>query len=269
MLPRLNLVLAHKLEAAPLIDHFGLQQRSVNPLVYAQEEGMQLIVGGEGVPAARAAVKHLAAGQGESAQPGWLNIGIAGHQSRDIGNALLANKIVHRASGECHYPVPLFPGFDAGELHTVDKPEYDYPEDVAYDMEAAGFYAEATQYTTIELVQCFKIVSDNKARNADLVSLKSVKKLLADKLQTIHQLVEAMLHLQSSYADFTAVPEQLQQLLARVHLTATQQVQVKRLLQRYRAFGLQEQLDDLLQVNGINGRELVQQMESTLRAAGA
>lgn len=269
MLPRLNLVLAHKLEAMPLVAQFGLRQCSVAPLVYANEKGLQLIVGCEGVLAAQAAVQHLAAGQDQGAQPGWLNIGIAGHQSRDIGDSLLANKIVHRASGECHYPIPLFTNFNAGELHTVDKPEYDYPEDVAYDMEAAGFYAAASRYTTLELVQCFKVVSDNRVQNADLVSAESVKKLLADKLETITQLVECMLDLQATYAGFSTAPGELQQLLGKVHLTVTQQVQVKRLLQRYHAFGMHQQLQDLLKINDLNGRELVQMMETTLQSAGA
>ena len=47
-----------------------------------------------------------------------------------------------------------------------------YPKDAAYDMEAAGFYAQAAGLTTTDLVHVFKIVSDNRENPVSKVDPK-------------------------------------------------------------------------------------------------
>ena len=153
---------------------------------------MSLIVSGVGKRAAAAAVAYLFARSGEALNRIWLNVGIAGHRSRAIGEPLVADKIVDEASGRSWMPQAGFElPCDSGVVCTVDGVECDYPDDAAYDMEASGFYSTATRLAAPELVQVLKIVSDNRASGVERISRKKVEALIAARLETVGRLVAA------------------------------------------------------------------------------
>lgn len=130
-----NLVVAHKLEAQPLIRSFSLNRLNNAPQapIYGNNNGVMLIVSGMGTRSAEAAVSQLHDYQ--SADPGgvagWLNVGIAGHRSASIGQGLLAHKVSERSSGQNFYPAHAVAGFSTTNLITVDEPELAYPMDAA------------------------------------------------------------------------------------------------------------------------------------------
>ncbi len=261
---RLNLVVAHKLEAKPLVRLFELNQVSKDPAIYKNNPGVQLIISGEGCEASARAVNHLAEMEPDNTGAAWLNIGIAGHQSLSIGEALLANKIVQRRDGAVAYPVLLASSFLSGELHTVDEPEFAFPANVAYDMEAFGFYSAAKQYTTLELIQCFKIISDNAEQDAGTVTAQRVMEVLAENCDQIEQLVEEMLQLQHSFEGIIAEPDELKSIVSSVHLSVTQQSQLRRLLQRFYALDRQHELHPLIE-SASDSRQLISSLQSRLR----
>jgi hypothetical protein len=52
---------------------------------------------------------------------GWLNVGVAGHKSANIGAGLLANKIIEASSAKAVYPVPMLSDMPSSVVITVDQ----------------------------------------------------------------------------------------------------------------------------------------------------
>ncbi|MCG8413963.1 MAG: hypothetical protein MI746_07070 [Pseudomonadales bacterium] len=262
----LNLVIAHKLEAKPLIALFDMRQISRDPAIYEGSK-LRLIVSGQGQHWAQEAVNFLAQQNQAQTIQAWMNIGIAGHQTLDLGRPLLANKIINRSSGEAVYPAPLLAIKQVGELHTVDEPELNYPQNVAYDMEAFGFFQAATAHTNLELVQSLKIISDNLAHSADRITPDKVLQLFQTNTDLINSLVADLQSLRARMIETQLDTPEFARFSEQVHLTATQRVQVQRLCQRYYAFGIQQRLSELLTPNTLgtlNGRELVRRLRLPL-----
>ena len=95
----INLVVAHKLEADPLVTYFKMNLIEKSPyVIYQGGEGVQLIVSGIGYDNAVSAVTFLAERQitSQKNSKGWINIGIAGHQTAGIGSIFTANKVVYQ-----------------------------------------------------------------------------------------------------------------------------------------------------------------------------
>ena len=197
----MNLVVALKAEARPLIRHYELQHRHANTTfpVYLGTD-VALVVSGPGKAAAAAATAWLQElTQGNKANA-WLNIGIAGHATCAVGDARIANRVTEQATNKSWYP-PQVHELDiaTSRLLTVDSPENDYPVDTLYDMEAAGFYPAACRFSTSELVQCFKVVSDNRQHANTKISAKHCEQLVGSQLKTINRLVEALGNMQQQY----------------------------------------------------------------------
>ncbi|MCY4358618.1 MAG: hypothetical protein OXD01_13980 [Gammaproteobacteria bacterium] len=268
MTTKINLVVAHTLEARPLIKYLGLRQTATTPPLYVNEDGIRLIVSGEGQHCAWQAVNYLAELDGTAAIQAWLNIGIAGHQSMNIAQILLANKIVSRRSGEAVFPTLILPALQKfGELHTVDEPERQYPENVAYDMEAFAFFKAASAISTVELIHCFKIISDNKQNSVDTLIPARVKSLMESALGEIREVVAELQQLQGQVYQWQQSPPELEFFLDEVHLTVTQQTQLLRLCQRYYALGMKSELQKLTCsriLTSMDGRELIGRLQSKL-----
>ncbi len=231
----INLVVALPAEARPLINHYRLKHRqaqSAFPLY--GNDGMALVVSGPGKIAAAAATAWLAGLTGEDRRAAWLNIGIAGHATHDIGTGLLVNRITDRASNRSWYP-PQVHDLDipASRLLCVDAPENDYRADALYEMEASGFYATACRFTTGELVQCFKVVSDNRQQSSAKVSTKLCTQLLAGQLGPVDRVVGALRGLQQQYHDRHSPHPDHERMIDHWHFSVSQQHRLSRLLQRW------------------------------------
>ncbi|MEE9596153.1 MAG: hypothetical protein V3V96_05190 [Acidiferrobacterales bacterium] len=227
----LHFVIALQAEAKPLIDHFGLRRRTGDAFPIYDNQDIALIVSGIGKVAAAAATGYLQAQTGNHSCTAWLNIGIAGHSRRAIGDGVLAHKITDQITGRSWYP-PLTFGLPCAsdDLITVDEPETEYRENGLYDMEAAGFYATACRFTTAELVHCYKIVSDSLATPTEEVSGKTVQALIERRLDTVDVLVQALRALAARLAEFRSDPGELARFLERWRFTVSEQHQLRRLL---------------------------------------
>jgi len=243
----LNLVIAHKLEAELLIKHLALELIAEDKYkIYRNTGGTQLIVSGMGYGNARDATEYLAGMDSESEEPrAWLNVGIAGHQSAEIGSCLVANKIIHKVSGDCAFPAMIFPNLRSSEVMTVDEPELEYPRDIAYEMEAAGFWAAAVKHSSLEFLQCLKIISDNKNHSTDRVNSDLIRTIINDNLHTILHCCEQLQQLCGQFNESGRIDEAVAALIKRFHFTVTQEHQLERLWQRYSALG---KADEFLRV---------------------
>jgi nucleoside phosphorylase len=234
----INILTALPAEAKPLIDHFRLKrvnQVRAYPLYCAQD--IQLMVSGMGKIAAAMAVGYLQALQQNPETPSiWLNVGVAGHRDRMLGEAVLAHRIQEESSGHRYYPTLLFdPPCPTDEVLTVEQAQLDYPQAHTYDMEAAGFYQAALRFSSSELVHCLKLISDNPQHPAALVTAQQVQTLVADKVSCLDALVRQLRQLDRAITSLYSEPDDFARIARQFHITVTQQNQLKKQLRHWYA----------------------------------
>ncbi len=268
MMTPINIVVAHSLEAKPIISMLNLQpvQSGMKYLEYTNSSGMTLLVSGIGREAVTAAVAFL--GERQRNEHGqlraWLNLGIAGHKTAQTGSGWLANKITELASACNAYPPQLLQGFNSCRVITVDEPENVYPEDAAYDMESSAFYETATQFSTAEVVQVFKIVSDNTRSPLSRMELKMVPVWIAAQENSILDLIARLNALVVDYNSSHSLPSSYQEIRAAYHLTVSQVIQLRKLCQRYKAMGKEQELDAISASATAGSKQLLQKLSSCL-----
>lgn len=241
-----NLVVAHPLEAKALLGWFDLDE--IKPAgalrCYGNNQGIALVVTGMSAENAAAGVRYLHGRQ----PPGfraWLNIGIAGHPSAEVGSGFLINRIEHQKTGECHWP-PVPGSRLAGRgLITVDEPETAFPKDAAYDMEAAGFYAAAAGLATTDLVYVFKIVSDNRENPVGDLEPKKVPELFREQEYAIRELVGHLRARSAAFTNWYDMPAEYELLLRKYRFSATRRAALGQYCRRFRALGRQRRLREL------------------------
>ncbi|MYA36630.1 MAG: hypothetical protein F4030_01620 [Gammaproteobacteria bacterium] len=241
-----NLVVAHPLEAKALIDWFGLGEVEPRGEFRCHEnmQGIALVISGMGVRNAANAVGRLH----ERQSPGfraWLNVGIAGHPIATVGQGFLVNRIEHRRSGEYYWPPIPDLGLPGCGLVTVDKPETTYGQDAAFDMEAAGFFAAAAGLTTTDLVNVFKIISDNRENPVSEVSPKHVPELFRKQESAIRKLVDHLRERSAAFADWYGMPAEFESLLRSYRFSATRKAVLAQYCRRFRALGRQDRLSEI------------------------
>lgn len=196
--PTVCLVVALPAEARPLVDFFELDSfelggsRSTGPTTFYRNARLALAVSGVGRYAAAAAVGELFALNSGARQRAWLNVGIGGHASWDLGTAGLANRIVEGDGARTYYPQRIFESPCPGAtVRTVDRPETEFPDAAIYEMEASGFWGAAARYSSAEFVHCLKIVSDN-AQSTRPPKAQDARNLIATRMPMIETVVAAL-----------------------------------------------------------------------------
>ena len=259
-----NIIVAHGLEAKALVRMLELERHHVSSefVEYSNSNKLHLLVSGIGKEAITAAVTYL--GEQQASDSGeiraWLNIGIAGHRDASLGNAWLGNKITDQSSGASAYPPQLIEGIEVGSVVTVDEPENAYPLDAAYEMEASAFYAEATKYSTAELVQVFKVISDNLVNPISEIDIRSVPGLIAAQAPQLQILIEGMSAIATQHNSSQRLPSYFSEVCSKIHLTVNQKLQLRRLCQRYKALGMDEELSSAADLRVGDARTLIQQL---------
>jgi adenosylhomocysteine nucleosidase len=240
----INIVTALACEASPIIQRYKLKKSQVLAVFPVYEnDSMTLIISGVGKFASACAVGFLQSRLQSSMNSSvhasiphiWLNVGIAGHATLDQGAALLAHKISDVAADCSYYPCITFdvPCITA-EVITVDKAETHYPTQAVYDMEALGFCAAASRFSSFEQIHSLKIISDNESVSPARITKHLVEDLVANQLTVLSALLEAFAEIQAVTATMYTLPEDYPLLIEQHRFTVTQQNQLKRLLMRWR-----------------------------------
>ncbi len=181
--PPFNFVVALPAESKPLIAHFGLKRLQPDDgFPIYQKGGISLIRSGVGKAAAQKATRTLLNHQQQKGRI-WINLGIAGHASRPIGDMILAQYIRDEASQQqWEIPARLDPPCELERLTTLSRPGFDYTRPGAFDMEAAGFLSalDGNGY-------CLKIISDNRHHPGHGMKAKWVSQLIRERLDKIEQ----------------------------------------------------------------------------------
>lgn len=220
-------------EAKPLVAHFKLKKdNSSHPFALYYNDNRVLAVSGCGKIAMAAAVAYTLASFKHSAHPVLINVGIAGHQTAELGELFATHKITDGDSGKHFYPqlIAKLP-CQTLAIHTVSKPETTYHDDCLYEMEASAFYEIAVRFTSSELIQAFKVISDNQHASIQQINAPLVSAWMAEKVVDIAAAIEQMILLAQSLE----LQESLYYPLAleKWHFTVTAQHQLKALLQRW------------------------------------
>lgn len=257
----MQLVVALPAEARPLIRHYRLRHATTcgGFNVHANET-VTLVTSGPGKTNAAAASALL--GARSEATAAWLNIGIAGHGTRAVGEGLLAQRIADSSSGQCWYPPRVFKStLDATAVLTVDQVEQAYAGDMAFDMEASGYYPVASRFSSGELVQCYKVVSDNREHAASRITARGVSELIGDRLGDIDALITALTDLQQQLQSRHAATADLDTLTRRWHFTVSQRHQLGELARRWHIL----QPDEPFWLDSIAGHGHASEVLATLK----
>ena len=230
-------------EAKPLVGYFKLKKdNSSHPFALYYNDNMVLAVSGCSKIAMAAAVAYSLAKFQHSAHPVLVNVGIAGHKTANLGDLFAAHKITDVETGKHFYPqlVAKLP-CPTLAINTVSTPETKYADECLYEMEASAFYEIAARFTSGELIQAFKIVSDNQESSINQIDAKLVSEWINTKVETIAESIKQL--------ELLAQPLEIkdsryyQMALEQWHFTVTAQLQLKALLQRWDVLTDNEELN--------------------------
>ncbi len=234
--PWVNFVVALPAEAKPIASYFELRRTTPDsgfPLY--RGERISLVISGSGKVAAAAAVGWLAAHTQGRTNTIWINVGIAGHRERPLGDAVMAHTIVDRAAERTWYPpLAIQPPVDSITVKTLDQPATEYPTDEAFEMEASGFYSSACRFSTGELVHCFKVISDNRQNPVHGINARLVYQWIGEHLDTLSLLIGRLGALAEPLYASELPPELLDHYRHHWRFSSTQQNQLRQILTRWR-----------------------------------
>ncbi len=264
----LRFVVAFEAEGRPLIERYRLE-REAEPGAFKiyRRDDVALVVSGIGKAAAAAATSFLHLAAGAELDAVWLNVGIAGHGTRAVGEAVLAHKIHDRASGRSWYPPLVFPPPCAtDQVTTVDRPEREMDAPGAFDMEASGFVATAGRFASAELVHCLKVVSDGPGADLERLTPRTARRLVEKQLPIIEAVAQACAPLSRELRRIEAEPPELEACLERWHFTVTERRELRRLLRRRRTLAPELPLPLEGVEESVRGKEVNRRLRAWLDA---
>jgi len=191
----INLVAALPAEAHSIVSRFDLERVPGNRVfpLYRRRQ-IRLIVCSPGKINAAIATAYLGALGDRTKESVWVNIGVAGHGDRQIGEVRTADSITDAGSGRCWYPVRTPDGlFPSDPLVTLDRPDLTYKRGTMVDMEASGFYAAACRFAPVECVQVLKVIADNRSETAHGLSAQKVRRLVEGTLDILEELIACLM----------------------------------------------------------------------------
>lgn len=265
----LHLLCALKCEARPLIDYYQLKQvadADAFSCYINRDENITLTISFPGKINAAAATAYTYEYFKCSKSDGWLNIGIAGHRSLNIGRAVLANKIMDYGNGQTWYPQIIFTvPCVTQSLKTLDKPSVEYEESM-YDMEATGYYSTASRFASSELIHVLKIISDNSTQPASKPDEIFFSSLIEQQLQTIDQLINLIFDLSTELANINGLPRYFDICIKKWHFSRYEKYTLARILNRWQILRPGEDPVAVV-INASNSKELIALLEQKLDSA--
>ncbi|KPU27105.1 hypothetical protein TR13x_06855 [Caloranaerobacter sp. TR13] len=179
-------------EAKPIINFYKLKRVNENKFFQVFEnDDIKLIISGIGKINSAVALAHIVSKYGISDEDIIINIGICGSKSREIGEAVLVNKIHDIETGRDYYPDILIKHqFEEGTLETFSKPVVDFDIKDICDMEGSGFFKASSKFFSPHQIQLIKIVSDHL--DGARLTGEFVEKLVEKNIITIDDYINKM-----------------------------------------------------------------------------
>ncbi|WP_244310895.1 hypothetical protein [Methylotuvimicrobium buryatense] len=250
-------------EAKPLVAHFGLKKdTAVRAFAMYRNESIYLTVTGPGKSAMAAGLAYTQAVSACLENALFINVGVAGHRTHDIGSAWTINKVSDADTGRNYYPMPVYGlSCPATSLLTGSKPQFDYNHEHLCDMEASAFFETAARFSTGELIQCLKVVSDNRLEPGRNLDPKVVEQLIGNNIGLLGLLLDKL----EERAKLVNLPEapNFEYWIRQYRFTISEQNRLKNLLSRFSVLtGKSLEPADFGTVK--SGKELLAALESRL-----
>lgn len=227
-------MVALAVEAKPIIQHYKLQKVSdTGGFPHYQRNEINLIVCGVGMLNMAAACSLLFAEQQQLSI--WLNCGIAAAKDIAIGRVFCCHKITHQSIQKHYYPsMVTMHGIDSESITCSECANFDYEHEGLLDMESAAFFQFASRYSSNEISQCLKVVSDNANHQGHQLNNKDVEPLMLKLLPTIDQAIE-QLQQSVAYVEQSQlnVTKNTNDCIQHWHFTHSRQHQLMQQLQRW------------------------------------
>lgn len=264
----LTLVCALNCEAKPWIEFYKLKKICDRPFdLYVNETSqVQVLIGGIGALSTAAAIGWLGARtqlQGDLNSMVWLNVGIAGHATLDLGVAVRVHAFVGEESLRKHYP-PLTAKW-AGETSavlSVNAPSNSYPDEMMVDMEAFAFYQSANLFSSAELVQSIKVISDNEDHDISDLNASKITELMRPQLTSVNKFIDALLSL-----PLANKPAELLLELTQLRATHSQKQQLEGLLSKVSVLSLESQVSALNLESQASIKDVLHSLRELLKTA--
>ena len=226
-------VCAMHCEAKPVIDFYRLKKsHDDNAFDLYRGDNMACIISGIGKLASAAASAWIAARHNHVASIAWINLGIAGAATDEPGAIFALNQVIDVDTGQRYYPAPGADSRLTGRAClTLSQPSEDYHENHLFDMEASGFMHSALRFSSAELTQSIKIVSDNH-RCQTGKDRPRISALIQQHIEAIDQQATSLRTLNQEMVALAIPAESWQQLIELAHFSQTQKNRL-RVLWRY------------------------------------
>ncbi|GMR22846.1 MAG: hypothetical protein BMS9Abin37_1222 [Acidobacteriota bacterium] len=259
----IRFVVALRAEARPLIDRYQLQPGDDGAFRCFHGSGRSLVISGVGRVAAATATAYLH----KKPLDVWVNVGIAGHRDRAPGKLIRAHRVTDTGTGERFYPTLLgLPHIDTEGVSTVDMPETTFASRDVFDMEASGFYQTALRFSTSELVQCVKIVSDNVDTGTDGLTVGRVSELVEQNLDAIDDVVAHLETLATELEPLRHAPD-VEPFFETWHFTTSERRRLSRVLVRLRVLQSLPTAEELRRLKTVKtASALLRELDQRLQA---
>lgn len=250
-------------EAKPLIEHFKLKKElSITAFSIYRNSHLTLTVTGIGKSAMAAGVAYSLALFPSPALPVLLNIGIAGHGTHALGSVFAADKIVDQDSGRSYYPqLVARPACSTLTVTTVSRPQPDYPSASLYEMEATAFYETATHFSSSELIQCIKVISDNKHNPTVQIKPAQVSLWIQGALPIIEEYAQQLSQL--ALLDTRVEENHFDGITAQWRFSSNEKLQLKSLLNK-RAVLMPQKTLDLVELSPGSGKVVLNYLQKEI-----
>ena len=231
----IHFVVATNSEARPLIDLFKLKKiKDLKQAFIYANQNISLIMSGIGKVNAAIGVTQTYYYYNQKNNNIWINIGLAGHKYLKVGDICTINKITDNETKKIFFPFVNKFKIQNQECLSVGKQRKNYSSKV-YDMESFGFYQSACKYSSKELLQIVKIISDNQFESIDFKNKEVVYNTILNHKKLIIELCSFMLNLKKEFYPTSneIIENEFNNLFTKIKFTFTEREQMKALLNLY------------------------------------
>ena len=262
--PILTLMVALNCEAKPWVDFYRLKKVSDKPFVrYSNTDvSVEIVITGIGALAMSTAVGWVA-GRQRLAGRVWLNLGIAGHLNREVGEIVRAHAFIDSGDLSKHYsPLVAKWSGDSDALMSVNAPTGSYPDAAMVDMEGLAFYRSASIFSSAELIESIKVISDNPGNSVENLNASKITQLMQPHVALVNDLSNRLLGLiQPNQAKPIVLP------LIDIRMTHSQKQQLDRLLGKATVLDLHQSVSELDLPNALNIGDVLSRLRTLVDAA--
>ena len=187
----IHFIIATNSEARPLIDLFKLKKKNSEKLQMYCNESISLTITGIGKINSAIGVIQTFYESSKRINDCWINVGLAGHKSHHIGKIFAIRKIYDNDNNKKIYPFVNSFTIETDECITLEKEKKKYSNKI-YEMESSGFFKACSKFSSNELIQVLKIISDNQNESVNFKKDEQIYNLIIQHKEMIIEFTEYM-----------------------------------------------------------------------------